>query len=136
MNSSENKEQLQQLLKEVKFKIDVLNHDYSFFKKFEKSINLIKRYFKDNEINFERGISFSVSSNQTSSFRDGESKKKSALNARFKLDQFDQKIKEANKSIRDVKKEIENIFTNNNLEVIDIKYRENNPEELIYTIKF
>ncbi len=136
MGFSENKDELKQQLNEIKFKIDVLNHDYSFFKKFERSINLVKRYFKDNEISFDRGISFSVSSNQTSSFRDGESKKKSALNARFKLDQFDQKVKDANKSIRDVKKDIENIFADNGLEVIDVKYRENNPEELIYTIKF
>jgi len=136
MKNSESKENLKTLLNEVKFKIDVLNHDYTFFKKFEKGINTIKKYFKDNGINFERGIGFSISSSQTSSFSDGESKKKVSLGARLKLDQFDQKVKDANKSIKDVKKYIEDIFIENGLEVIEIKYKESNPEELVYTIKF
>ena len=54
---------------------------------------------------------------------------------RLKLDEFDSKVKEADKSIKSVKDEISNIFNINGLEVFDVKYRENKPEELVITIK-
>jgi len=126
---------LEGMLKEVKFKLNLLDYDYSCFKRFEKSINLIKKYFKENEIDFDRGFGYSISSTQTSSFIDGESKQKQNVVARLKLDKFDEKIKKADKSIRDVKKDIQTIFEENKLEVFGVKYRENNQEELIFTIK-
>jgi Mn-containing catalase len=126
---------LEGLLEEVKFKIDLLDYDYSYFKKFEKALKSIKKYFKENELDFEKSFGYSISSTKTSSFSNGESKQRQSVVARLKLDNFDERVKKAEKSIKDTKKDIQAIFEENGLEIFDLKYRENKPEELIFTIK-
>lgn len=133
--SSEKKVLIEGLLKEVKFKIDLLDHDLKSYKKFEKSLRKIKSYFKECGVDYIKDMAYSVSSTKTSSYRDGEMKKKSKDVARLKLDKFNTKVKECNSTESKVKKDILSIIEECGLDVISVKFRENKPEELIITIK-
>jgi len=125
---------LEQQLNEVKFKIDLLDHGSGQYKKFEKALKKLKTYFRKNKIDYSRGFGYSVSSTQTSSYRDGEGKQRMKNVARLKLDKFEDKISKCDLSVNQVKKDIEQILEDYKLEIIDTKYRENKPEEIIFTI--
>lgn len=135
MDNRDKKIMLEGMLEEVKFKIDLIDYDYPYFKRFERVLRLIKAFFKEEGIDFDKGFGYSMSSTKTSSFMDGESKQKQNVVARLKLDSFDERVKRADKEVRETKKAIQKIFEDNGLEVFNLKYRENRPEELIFTIK-
>ena len=133
--NEDRKVQVKQMLNEVEFKIDLLDHDLGYYKKFEKALKKIKTYFRKSGIDYNRGMGYSVSTNTTSSHRDGESKQRTKTTARIKLDKFEEKIKNAGCTVKKCKEEISDIINSYGLEILDIKYRENKPEEIIFTIK-
>jgi hypothetical protein len=129
------KSQIKEMLNEVEFKIDLLDHNLGYYKKFERALKKVKSYLKKAGIDYTRGMGYSVSTNTTSSHRDGESKQRTKTTARLKLDKFEEKVKAADCTITKCKKEISDIITGYGLEIVDIKNRENKPEEIIFTIK-
>lgn len=133
---NENREvQVKEMLNEVEFKIDLLDHDLGYYKKFEKVLKKIKTHFRKSGIDYKRGMGYSVSTNTTSSHRDGESKQRTKTTARIKLDKFEEKVKAAGCTTKTCKEAITDIINSHGLELIDVKYRENKPEEIIFTIK-
>ena len=83
---------LEQQLNEVKFKLDLLDNGTAKYKRFERALKKLKTYFKRNGIDYSRGFGYSVSSTQTSSYRDGEGKQRTKDVARLKLDKFEDKV--------------------------------------------
>ena len=126
---------LEQRLNEVEFKLDLLDHDLGYYKKFEKAIKKIKIFLKKKGFDYTKGFGYHIASTKTSSYYDGEGKQKAKTIARLKLDKFDEKNKKANCSTKKTKKDIITIFDEYGLEVVDLKYKENKPEEIIFTIK-
>lgn len=129
------KTHIKEMLQEVEFKIDLLDHDLGYYKKFEKALKKIKTYLRKAGIDYTKGMGYSVSTNTTSSHRDGESKQKTKSTARIKLDKFEEKVKAADCTTKKCEEEICNIIKDYGLELMDVKYRENKPEEIIFTIK-
>jgi len=131
----EDKKLIEGKLNEVKFKIDLLDHDMSYYKKIERAIKKIKTYLKKSGLDYNKGMGYSVSSTNTSSSRDGESKQRTRVTARVKLDKFEEKVKASEFTSKQIKDGVSEIISSYDLNLIDIKNRENKPEEIIFTIK-